>query len=212
MYAIQPGMTELTIARMLTDKSLAHGGYPVVNLVASDERVARYRHPLPTDKTVERYVMVVLCLRSTGLIAAITRFVHFGPIPTELATKAQASARVDAKMILGTRKGRTMSEMFALAGQAYRDEGYPTAITEHHQGGSIAYLPREIFAQPGETEIIAEQQAFAWNPSIRGTKSEDTILLGASGPEIITQTHDWPTLPITIDGQTIQRPAILEVL
>ena len=210
MYAIQPGMTEFTIARMLSDRSLALGGYPVVNLVASDERVARYRHPLPTHKTVEHYVMVVLCLRSAGLIAAITRFIHFGPIPTELAAKAQACARIDAKMILGTRVGKSMSDMFTLASQAYHDEGYPTAITEHHQGGSIAYLPREIFAQPGETEVIAERQAFAWNPSIRGTKSEDTIILDASGPEVITHTQNWPMFPITIDNQTILRPAILE--
>ena len=84
MYAIQPGMTELTVARMLSGRSLAHGGYPVVNLVASDERISLYRHPLPTHKLVKRYVMVVLCLRSAGLIAAITRFIHFGPIPAEL--------------------------------------------------------------------------------------------------------------------------------
>lgn len=212
MYAIQPGMTEFTIARMLSDRSLAHGGYPVVNLVASDERIARYRHPLPSHKSVERYVMVVLCLRSAGLIAAITRFIHFGPIPTEIVAKAEACARIDARMILGTRAGKTMSDMFDLADRAYHDEGYPTAITEHHQGGSIAYLPREIFAHPNETEVIAEQQAFAWNPSIRGTKSEDTIILGPSGLEVITQTRDWPMLPITIDDQTILRPAILEVL
>ena len=209
MHAIQPGMTEATIARMLSDRSLAHGGYPVVNLVASDERIAHFRHPLPTHKMVERYVMVVLCLRSEGLIAALTRFIHFGPIPSELEAKAQATARIDAKMILGTRAGKTMSDMFALAAQAYRDEGYPEAITEHHQGGSIAYLPREIFAQPGETEVISERQAFAWNPSIRGTKSEDTIILGPTGPEVITQTQNWPMLSITIDNQTILRPAIL---
>jgi len=209
MYAIQPGMTELTIARMVSGRSLAHGGYPVVNLVASDERIARFGHPLPTHKKVERYIMVVLCLRHAGLIVAITRFIHFGPIPTELAEKAQATARIDARMILGTRAGKTMSDMFALADRAYHDEGFPTAITEHHQEGSIAYLPREIFAQPDETEVIAEQQAFAWNPSIRGTKSEDTIILGPSGPQVITQTPDWPIVSVTIDNQTISRPAIL---
>ena len=113
-------------------------------------------------------------------------------------------------MILGTQVGKTMNEMYALADQAYHDEGYSTAVTEHHQGGSIAYLPREIFALPDETEVIAEQQAFAWNPSIRGTKSEDTIILGSSGPEIITHTRDWPMVPITIGNQTVLRPAILE--
>ena len=211
MYAIQPGMTEYAIAGLLAQSSLTRGGHAVVNLVASDERIARYRHPLPTSKAVERYVMVVLCLRHQGLVAAVTRLVHFGPIPDEIAAKALAVARIDARVILGTRAGKTMGEMYTLADHAYHDEGFPTAIQEHHQGGSIAYLPREVLARPNEPVVIAERQAFAWNPSIRGAKSEDTIILGPSGPAIITQTPDWPMVPVTIEGQTIQRPAVLEL-
>lgn len=211
MCAIQPGMTEYAIAGLLAQASLTRGGHAVVNLVASDERIARYRHPLPTSKVVERYVMVVLCLRHQGLVAAVTRLVHFGPLPDELAAKAQAVARVDARMILGTRAGKTMGDMYILADQAYHEEGYPIAIEEHHQGGSIAYLPREILARPNEPAVIAERQAFAWNPSVRGAKSEDTIILGPSGSVIITQTPDWPMVALTIDGQAMQRPAILEL-
>ncbi|MGH7866888.1 MAG: M24 family metallopeptidase, partial [Candidatus Dormibacteraceae bacterium] len=98
-----------------------------------------------------------------------------------------------------------------LADRAYQEEGYPAAIEEHHQGGSIAYLPREILAQPNENTVITERQAFAWNPSLRGAKSEDTIILDPFGPLIITQTPGWPMAPVTIDGQTIQRPAVLEL-
>lgn len=209
MYAIQPGMTEYAVAGLLAQASLARGGNAVVNLVASDERIDRYRHPLPTSKQVERYVMVVLCLRYHGLIAAVTRLVHFGPISAVRAAKAQIVARVDAKMILGTRAGTTMGDMYTLTEQAYQ-EGYTSAIDEHHQGGSIAYLPREILAQPHETTVLAEHQAFAWNPSISGAKSEDTIVLGAASPEIVTQTPGWPMAPVTVGGQVVQRPAILE--
>ncbi len=212
IYAIQPGMTEYAIAGLLAQTSVARGGHAIVNLVASDDRIARYRHPLPTSKVVEHFAMVVLCLRYQGLVAAVSRLVHFGPISDEIASKARAVARIDARMILDTHTGKTMGDMYALADQAYHEESYPTAIQEHHQGGSIAYLPREILAQPSETAIIAEGQAFAWNPSIHGAKSEDTIILGPSGPTIITQTLGWPMVPVTIDNQTIQRPAILELL
>jgi Xaa-Pro aminopeptidase len=210
MYAIKPGMTEYAVAGLLAQASLVRRGNAVVNLVASDGRVARYRHPLPTDKQVERYVMVVLCLRHQGLIAAVTRLVHCGPIPAELAAKAQAVARVDAKMILGTRPGKTMGDMYALAEQAYRDEGFAGTLEEHHQGGSIAYLPREILAQPNEATAVTERQAFAWNPSVRGAKSEDTFVLGPTGPEIVTHTPGWPIAGVAVDGRTVPRPAILE--
>ncbi len=207
---IQPGMTEYAIAGRLAQASLARGGHAVVNLVASDERIERYRHPLPTSKSVGRCVMVVLCLRWQGLIAAVTRLAHFGPIPDALAAKAEVVANIDAQMMLGTRPGKTLGDMYALAARAYRDAGYPAAIEEHHQGGSIAYLPREVLAQPNEPTLIAERQAFAWNPSVRGAKSEDTIILGPAGPTVITQTPGWPMVSVTIDGQTIERPAILE--
>lgn len=210
MYAIQPGMTEITIAGMLAAECLARGGDATVNLIASDERIARYRHPLPTSKPVERYVMVILCMRYQGLIAALTRLVYFGTLPAELAQAAQAMARVDAHLIHETRAGRTLGEMFALAGQFYRAEGYPTALQEHHQGGSLAYLPREVLARAQEQTMIEEQQAFAWNPSVRGAKSEDTILLTSAGVSILTQTEGWPVWPVSIGDQTILRPAIFE--
>jgi antitoxin VapB len=53
---------------------------------------------------------------------------------------------------------------------------------------------------------------YAWNPSITGTKSEDTILVGPHGNEVLTGIEGWPALSVTVDGQTVARPAILEVL
>jgi Xaa-Pro aminopeptidase len=210
IQTVRPGMSEHEVAAKLAQASRERGGSAVVNLIASDERIYRYRHPLPTDKAIERYVMLVLCLRKEGLVPSITRLVYFGSLPEDLHARALATARVDARMILGTKPGRTMGAMFELARHAYQQEGFPEAIEEHHQGGSMAYHAREIIAHPGDTTPIERNQAFAWNPSVRGVKSEDTILLGKHGPEVLTQQVAWPTWDITIDGQTIARPAILE--
>ena len=209
--SLRPGITEYEVAARLASASRKRGGSAVVNLVASDERIYQYRHPLPTGKTIERYVMAVLCFRHEGLVPAITRLVHFGPLPEELRTKAHATAQVDARLILGTRANKTMGDMFDIAKQAYQDVGYAEAIAEHHQGGSFAYMPREILASEGNPTLIEEHQAFAWNPSIRGVKSEDSILLGASGPEVLTEVVAWPTWTVNVDDQSIARPAILEV-
>jgi hypothetical protein len=54
-------------------------------------------------------------------------------------------------------------------------------------------------------------QAFAWNPSITGTKSEDTILIDEKGCEVITAMADWPQIPVQVEGRLIERPTILEV-
>jgi antitoxin VapB len=207
--SVAPGITERAIAGMLDAVSRARGGIAVVTLVGSDERIAAYRHPLPTGKAVERYVMLVLCLRGHGLVAATTRLVHFGALPDDLEARARAVASVDARMIQGTQAGRTLAEQWDLAAQAYRDTGYPEAIEEHHQGGSIGYLTRERLATPDDTTPIELSQAFAWNPSVRGVKSEDTILLTPDGPEALTAMPEWPTWDVMLDGQRWRRPAIL---
>lgn len=58
--------------------------------------------------------------------------------------------------------------------------------------------------------MIQEHQAFTWNPSITGTKSEDTILATAGGPEMITRPVCYPTLSMEGSGVRFTRPAILE--
>jgi Xaa-Pro aminopeptidase len=208
---LAPGMTEFAIAAEVARHTISKGAQVVVNLVASDQRISRFRHPLPTAKPVERYVMLVLCASVGGLVAAITRLVHFGPLPAELEDKARAVAEIDARLILTSCAGRTLGDQFSCAEEAYREAGYPEAIREHHQGGCIAYLGREALAQPGDPTVIESGQAFAWNPSVSGVKSEDTILVTPDGPEVLTGWFEWPVIPCCFAGESLDRPAILVV-
>ncbi len=88
--------------------------------------------------------------------------------------------------------------------------GFPNEWQLHHQGGSAGYAPREVTATPSSTQPILAGQAFAWNPSITGVKSEDTILVGEHTNEVLTEMTDWPTIDVQIGDQIIKRPAILE--
>jgi len=58
---ISPGDTEHEIAGALDDYVRRTGSNPVVTLVAADERIMRFRHPIPTGKELERYAMLVTC-------------------------------------------------------------------------------------------------------------------------------------------------------
>ena len=207
---VNPGMSEYEIASLLAQSVESKGVQAVVNLIATDERIFSYRHPLPTDKKLQNYAMLILCGRKWGLICSVTRFVHFGALPDEIRHKANAVARIDAEMINATRPGRTLGDVFSKAQSAYAEAGYPDEWQLHHQGGSAGYAPREVTATPGAPEPILVGQAFAWNPSIAGTKSEDTILVGESSNEIITEMADWPSIEVQVDEQIIKRPAILE--
>ena len=209
--AVRPGMTEYEIAGLLARESQSRGVQPIVNLVATDARVYAFRHPLPTDKQMERYAMLILCGRKWGLVCSVTRLVHFGRLPDDLRRKAEAVARVDAAFIAATRPGAKLGEVFRTATQVYRERGYGDEWRLHHQGGPAGYEPREFVATASTPDSVSPGQAYAWNPSIAGTKSEDTILVGATDNQILTAMPDWPTLPVVVDGQTLWRPAILEI-
>lgn len=210
--AVRPGQTEYEIAAVLGEAAQKRGVQPIVNLIATDERIFAYRHPLPTGKKMERYAMLVLCGRWKGLVCSITRLVHFGKLPDELRRKAEATAQVDAAFITGTRAGRKLGEIFAEAQAAYAAAGFADEWQYHHQGGPAGYEPREWVAAPGmQTEVLLGQ-AYAWNPSISGAKSEDTILVGQKGSEVLTHIAGWPVIPVTpAGGAAFDRPAILVV-
>lgn len=211
--SIRPGQTEYQIAGRLAEETQSRGAQPIVNLIATDERIFSFRHPLPTDKPLDRYAMLVLCGRRHGLVCSITRLVHFGPLPDEVRRKTEAVARIDAEFMAATRPGRSLGQVFERARTAYAETGFADEWRLHHQGGPAAYEPREYLATPGSADLVAAGQVYAWNPSITGTKSEDTIFVGPDGNEVLTAITGWPTLAIDIEGQPdpILRPDILTV-
>ena len=209
--SVRRRMSECEVAARLALESRARGGSAIVTLAGADERIARYRHPMPTERPIERYVMLVLCFRYRGLVTALTRSVYFGDIPNELLVTARTVARIDACILAGTQAGRTLAEMYAMASAAYAEAGQPDAIEEHHQGGPIGYLSRETLATPQNEWRISPGQAFAWNPSLRGAKSEDTILLTERGVEVVSAIPGWPVWRVETPDGAIERPAILQL-
>ncbi len=207
---IQPGWTEFEIAAALAEETERRGAQPIVNLIAVDDRIRRYRHPLPTDRVLERYAMLVLCGRRWGLVVSLTRLVHFGPLPDDLRHRMEACARVDATFIHATRPGSSLDQIFRTAVDAYAAVGFSGEWQLHHQGGPAGFEPREWIATLETEDRVLLGQAYAWNPSITGVKSEDTILVGEQGNEILTAIEGWPSIPVEMGGHVLHRPAILE--
>jgi len=183
---------------------------PVTLMSAADDRISNFRHPIPTEKKIEKYLMVSVNARKWGLIVSLTRFVHFGKLPKELREKYEANVFIDCTMMAHTRPGIPAKEVLQKGMDAYREKGYPEEWKLHHQGGSIGYTGRDYRVHFKSPDIIQENQAFTWNPSITGTKSEDTILATSKGPEMITHPILYPTLSLSVAGISFIRPDVLE--
>jgi Xaa-Pro aminopeptidase len=182
---------------------------PVTLMAAADERVFQFRHPIPSEKSIEKYLMVSVNARKWGLIVSLTRFVHFGKLPEEIKAKYLANVFIDCVFMASTRPGTAAKQVLHRGIEAYREKGFPEEWKLHHQGGSIGYTGRDYRTNFNTQDIIQENQAFTWNPSLRGTKSEDTILASAKGLEMITRPISYPSLSMTVDGIAFVRPDIL---
>jgi Xaa-Pro dipeptidase len=222
---IEAGTGESDIAAMLVAEGQRRHCQVPVALIAADDRIAKYRHPLPTvnsllpggetQRGVEQYVMVVGCFLCEGLVVSMTRFKQVAALSADIEGSFARICGVDALMQEATTPGRTLGEVFEACQKAYVDLDFEAQEWHnHHQGGATGYAGRTKKGTPGEQfPVLAEGwsarvkelsgisttfgAAFAWNPSAPGVKSEDTFLLLPDGSqEIVSATPSLPQIDL----------------
>ena len=209
LLTVQPGVTEYELEAQTSERLLRQGIFPSVLLMAADRRILDYKHAVARGARVKRFAMLNLCTRRWGLAASITRFVHFGKMPIELEHGFAVAAQVNAALQHASRIGASAGGLFDTAALAYAAAGYPGEEQLHHQGGTCGYLEREWVAAPGGRQTVQSTEAFAWNPSCRGGKVEDTTLLANGRIELLTSTPKLPEVSTQIDGATYVSAGVL---
>ena len=204
---------------------------PVV-LVGGAERAQAYRHFTPTDAALGDYALVSVTAERAGLYASMTRTVAFDA-PDWFEDRHRAAARVEATALRATEAAAagTLSgddadgeasdsdapdsagDVFAAIREAYDAVGFEGEWENHHQGGAAGFAGREWFASPDGDEPVRRPMGYAWNPTVRGTKSEDTHLVAPDLTERLTKTGRWPTHEVDpvdvagVDAETVELPA-----
>jgi antitoxin VapB len=206
---LEPGVTEHEISAMTASRLIQKAILPSVLLMATDDRILKYKHALPRGGHLERFGMVNLCARKWGLVISMTRFIHFGPMPQSLSDGFDAAARVNAALLHATRAGATAAQLFAVAKHAYAAAGFPGEEEFHHQGGATGYGEREWVATPTGTQVVLDRQAYAWNPSANGGKVEDTVLLRDGAIEVLTETTEFPAVETAVGGTSYYSSGVL---
>lgn len=209
LHQVEPGLSEYDMEAITAANLLRRGILPSVYLYAVDDRILKYKHAVARGKRLKNYAMLNLCSRKWGLAISITRFVHFGALPEELALRFRSAAQVNAALLDATRAGATSAQLFRMAQDSYSAQGFPGEEKFHHQGGSTGYGEREWLATPEGTQTVVNNQAFAWNPSIRGGKAEDTVILRDGNIEWLTATPDLPVIEATVNGRMYPAAGVL---
>ncbi len=199
---------------------------PIV-LVGGAERAQSYRHFTPSDAALGDYALVSVTAERAGLYASMTRTVVFDA-PDWFEERHRASARVEATALAATEAAamgeldgsnaetsncatastrektpNTAGAVFDILRKAYAAVGFADEWKRHHQGGAAGFASREWIAAPESEEPIHQPMGYAWNPTVQGTKSEDTHLVAPDRTETLTKTGQWPThevKPVDVGG------------
>ena len=169
--------------------------------VAGEERVHKFRHPLPTTAVVGNRVSASICAKRKGLIASVTRIVTFGSVSDQMVSDYTSIFKVEATLLDATIVGKPFSDPINSAIAAYSANGFDgDEWNKHHQGGPTGYLPRDWPANQGSARLIASNQPIAWNPTGKGWKAEDTVVATVSGVKMLSNDPDWPAFEV--NGRT----------
>jgi len=207
----EAGVSEAAIANRLRSELGALGISSPVTLVAADERIGLYRHPVPTDNIWQRVLLLVTCAKRHGIVVSLSRIVCIGEVSDDLLKKTEAAASVNAHLLNATHEGATGRSIYQVAKNAYENVGYADEINLHHQGGAAGYRTREWVTHPESNDVVNTGQLFAWNPSITGTKVEETVLTTNDGIETLTTTEGFPTIETIVHGRSYFSPGILSI-
>ncbi len=209
MLGIRPGDNESEVAGRIGAELWKYRIDPTGFMVAADDRIYSYRHPIPTERMIKRQLMVSVNARYKGLITTITRMLHFGRPEARFLQQFQDNLEIDFRMTEATKPGITAKVPFEVGLETYRRLGHQDEWRLHHQGGAMGYYARDIKVTSETEDLIVENQAYCWNPSISGTKTEDGFIATVNGQIFITKPIIYPKVEFKVNGVTMIKPGLL---
>jgi len=210
MLKLTPEMTERDAAGVIGAELYKQGLDVPLILVFGDESRTLYRHNLPRDVLIGNRCFVSVCAKRYGLVVSATRSIEFGR-DKAFERQHRENAFIDAEIIHLSLQSESFSEIFSGIVDAYGRHGYPGEWRLHHQGGLAGYNTRELVATPSSRFEIVNGMPFAWNPTVSGTKSEDTYIRHEGEMRLISVNQDgsWPYLEFEVGGMLYRRPDVL---
>ncbi len=204
---VRPGQTEREVAQRLHIACIGQGIETDVLIVGSDERISRYRHPLPTEKIIDRYVLLHPAARKWGLHANVSRSISFGQPAPEIERAYQVAATIEARIFAHLQAGFPFAEILRLQKQWYAELGCPDEWQYHFQGGPTGYLVVDTSRNQTNT-CVQTNQAFDWFVTVTGAKVEELALLTKQGVELASSGSTWPRVQIDTGQGALSVPGL----
>jgi Xaa-Pro aminopeptidase len=206
---VEPGMTERQICAHMWKLYLERGYEGCCMFLGSDERIRLYRHAVPSDKPVEKGVLLSAATSKWGLHMPVSRIVYFGEPPDDIRRRFDAVATMQAAMVSTIRPGVKLTDLLDLCFALFESLGYPEERTVHFHGGPSGYQASYPERSRDPQEVVKPNMAFAWYLTIAGAKSEELMLVDETGASLKSVAPGWPMLEIEYEGHQVAIPDIL---
>lgn len=206
---LEPGISEQEVAATLLHRYALEGLTIDVLIVGFDDRITRYRHPMPTGNTLQRYALLHPAARRWGLHANITRLVHWGEPPSTTRRAIDGVATIGGHVASMLAPGVAFADILTEQIRLYRKLGYPGEWMYHFQGGITGYTLADPTRCTNPEAAIVERQAYDYFITITGAKYEEFTLLTENGAEIASLGPGWPTRTIQTPRGEITVPDVL---
>jgi Xaa-Pro dipeptidase len=208
-YWVKPGMTERQVLAETWKRYLEHGFEGDCMFIVSDERIKKYRHGVPSDKKIEKAVILAPAVMKYGMGLPISRVVWFEEPPADIRKRHLAASTIHAFVVAATKPGVKMSTLREIVHQKYDETGYGEDYYHHMHGGPCGYIMSNPDRCDDPNEVVGANTSFSWYITITGTKSEEVNMVDEISAKIITDIHNWPMLNIQVDGKVIEMPDLL---
>lgn len=205
---IQPGMTERFILARMWQMYLERGIEGHYMFVGSDDRIKQFRHPVPTDKPVEKVVLLAPGVARWGLLTSTSRLICFGQPSDDLRRRFNAAATIQAALLARTQVGEPLSSLFQLIMDLFEQLGFADERYNHFHGGPVGYWAGYAERMQDPNEVVRPNMAFLYYLTVAGVHCEELMLVDQRNTEIISVDPAWPLLEIAFDGKTLTVPDI----
>ena len=176
-------------------------------IAGGDQRFLTYRHPMPSNKKVNKSLMLHSAARKWGLHAPITRLFSFGKPDKKFLAPFKAVANIQARVFEMVRPGIYYSDIFNLIKKAYKDNGFENEWQKHYQGGPTGYVIVDAQRLLSD-KIIQKFMPFEWFSTVPGSKIAELMLLGKDNPEYASLQEPWPHFTVHLKDHTVNMPGI----
>lgn len=206
---LQRGESEAEIAGQLGHRLLRRGIEPAAVSVTADGRGAKFRRSGFTPAPVTRTCVLQATAQRDGLFATAARTVSFGPPPDEFRAAHDLAAKIAAVYRSFSVPGAQLAPLAEVAATMLAGTPFEFDTRLSQPGYGAGRFPAEELRRAGQDEPLTLGQAVVWQPRVGPAACADTVLVTASGPEIVTPLTEWPFKRVTARGITSDVPDVL---